>query len=75
LVFIKAIKSLAFSISLLPITGCAIALGLIFSGLLKAEAYAPDLSISLFNKAMLGFALVELYLIVILVIIGLIFVF
>lgn len=75
LVFVKAIKSLAFATSLLPLGGCAIAIGLIFAALLRAEAYAPDIATSLFNKAMLGFALVETFLVVVLAIVGLIYIY
>jgi hypothetical protein len=35
LVFIKAVKSLALATALLPLTGCAVAIGLIFSSLLQ----------------------------------------
>ena len=75
MVFIKAIKSLAFATALLPLGGCAIAIGLIFAGLLRAEAYSPDISIALFNRAMLGFALVETFLVVVLSVIALIYIY
>lgn len=75
LVFIKAVKSLAFATALLPLTGCAVAIGLIFSSLLQAESYSPELSNALFNRAMLGFALVETFLVIVLAIIGLIVIF
>lgn len=75
MVFIKAVKSLAFAVSLTPLAGCAVAIGLIFGSLLRAESYAPDYSNSLFNRAMLGFALVETFLVVVLGVIGLIYVY
>lgn len=75
LVFIKAMKSIAFSLSLLPLGGCAVAIGLIFAALLRSEAYAPEIANALFTRAMLGFALVETFLIIVLAIVGLIFIF
>lgn len=61
---------MAFSIAALPFGGCAIAIGLIFAALLRAESYAPDLSATLFGRAMLGFALVESFTALILITIG-----
>jgi len=57
--FIKAAKVIAISIVFIPLTGCAIAAGLIFASLLKSVAYAPDYEEALFNNAILGFAFVE----------------
>jgi len=59
MLFIKASKILAISITFLPLTGCAIATGLVFAGLLRSVAYAPDVEDSLFNYATLGFAFIE----------------
>lgn len=59
MLFVKAAKVLALSLVFMPLTGCAIATGLIFSSLLKSMAYAPDYEESLFNYATLGFAFVE----------------
>ena len=75
MVFVKAVKSLAFATALLPLGGCAVGLGLIFAALLRAEAYSPELSTALFGRAMLGFALVETFMVVVLAIVGLIYVF
>lgn len=44
-----------------PITGCAIATGIIFASLLKSVSYAPDYEEVLFNYAILGFAFVETF--------------
>lgn len=60
-VFVKAIKSLAIAIAALPFAGCAVAVGIIFGALLRAESYAPDMGNVLFTRAMLGFALVETF--------------
>ena len=59
MLFIKAAKVIAISLTLLPLTGCAIATGLIFAGLLRSVSYAPDLEEALFNYTTLGFAFVE----------------
>jgi F0F1-type ATP synthase membrane subunit c/vacuolar-type H+-ATPase subunit K len=73
MIFIKAVKCLSFSISLLPLGGCAVGLGLIFAGFLRAVAYAPDLEDILFSHAMLGFALVESFMVITIAIIVLIY--
>ena len=52
-------KVLAVSVVLLPLTGCAVATGLIFASLIKGISYAPDLEENLFNYTTLGFAFVE----------------
>lgn len=75
MVFIKAVKCLAFAIALLPLGGCAVGLGLVFGAFLRAAAYAPDFEDILFSHAMLGFALVESFMVVTLAIVGLIYTF
>ena len=57
--FVKSAKVVALSLVFLPLTGCAIATGLIFASLLKGIAYSPDYEEVLFNYAALGFAFVE----------------
>lgn len=59
LLFIKAAKVLALSVVVLPLTGCAVATGIIFASLIRGIAYAPDLEETLFNYTTLGFAFVE----------------
>ncbi len=59
MLFIKASKILALSFVFIPLTGCAIATGLIFASLIKGISYAPDLEEILFNYTALGFAFVE----------------
>lgn len=61
MLFVKAAKVVALSITFLPLTGCAIGTGLIFASLLKSLAYAPDSEESLFSYAALGFAFVETF--------------
>jgi len=65
-------KSVALGAAVLPLGGCAIGLGLIFAALLRAEAYAPDLGSALFGRAMLGFALVETFMVIVVAVIALI---
>lgn len=43
----------------MPLAGCAIATGLVFSALIKGISYAPDVEEILFNYTTLGFAFVE----------------
>ena len=57
--FVKAAKVIAISITFLPLAGCAIGTGLIFASLLKSVSYAPDYEDTLFTYAALGFAFVE----------------
>lgn len=59
MLFIKAAKVLALSLTFTPLMGCAVATGLIFASLIRGIAYAPDLEEVLFNYAALGFAFVE----------------
>lgn len=61
MLFIKASKTLALGLVFLPLLGCAIATGLIFSALVQAVSYAPDIEEALFTYATVGFALVETF--------------
>lgn len=61
MLFVKASKVIALSITFLPLTGCAIATGLIFASLVKGLAYAPEQEEVLFNYTTLGFAFVETF--------------
>ena len=64
MLFVKAAKVLAFATLFTPITGCAIATGLIYSALIRSYAYAPELEDILFNYASLAFAFVETFMFV-----------
>lgn len=64
MVFVKAMKGLALGIATLPIAGCAIGLGLIYSSYIQALSFAPDLDNVLFSQTMIGFALVETFLVI-----------
>jgi F0F1-type ATP synthase membrane subunit c/vacuolar-type H+-ATPase subunit K len=59
MLFVKAAKVLAISISILPLTGCAIGTGFIFASMLRSLSYSPDMEETLFNYTTLGFAFVE----------------
>jgi F0F1-type ATP synthase membrane subunit c/vacuolar-type H+-ATPase subunit K len=61
MLFVKADKVVALSITFLPLTGCAIGTGIIFASLLKSVAYAPDSEETLFSYCALGFAFVETF--------------
>jgi len=75
LLFIKAAKVIAFGITFLPITGCAIATGLIFSALVKGISYSPEQEEVLFNYSTLGFAFVETFAFMLIAVMGLIYTF
>jgi len=61
LLFIKAAKIIAFSSAFLPLAGCAIGTGMIYSSLVRGCAYAPEMEETMFNYATLGFAFVETF--------------
>ena len=75
MLFVKAAKVIALSITFLPLTGCAIGTGLIFASLLKSLSYAPDSEESLFSYAALGFAFVETFALMLFALVGLIYAF
>lgn len=59
MLFVKAAKVIAVSITFLPLTGCALGTGFIFASMLRALSYSPDMEDILFNYTILGFAFVE----------------
>jgi F0F1-type ATP synthase membrane subunit c/vacuolar-type H+-ATPase subunit K len=59
LLFVKAAKVLALSITFLPLLGCAVATGIVFAALIKGVSYSPDQEDVLFNYTTLGFAFIE----------------
>jgi F-type H+-transporting ATPase subunit c len=75
MVFVKALKSVAMAHALLPLVGCAIGLGQIFNAFIRGISYSPDLEDVLFSHAMLGFALVESFMVIALAIVGVIYTF
>ena len=50
---------------MIPITGCAIGTGLIFAAFQRALAFNPEAEDSLFQSAIVGFALVETFMVII----------
>jgi F0F1-type ATP synthase membrane subunit c/vacuolar-type H+-ATPase subunit K len=74
MLFVKAAKVIALSLVFMPLTGCAIATGMIFASLLKSMSYAPDYEEVLFNNAVLGFAFVETFAFLLFFIAGFIFI-
>ena len=75
MLFVKAAKVVALSLVFMPLTGCAIATGIIFASLLKSVSYAPDYEEVLFNYAILGFAFIETFAFMLFFILGIIIVF
>jgi len=59
LLFVKAAKVLALSITFLPLLGCAVATGIVFAALIKGVSYSPDQEDVLLNYTTLGFAFIE----------------
>ncbi len=59
MLFVKAAKVLALSITFLPLLGCAVATGIVFAALIKGVSYSPDQEDVLFNYTTLGFAFIE----------------
>lgn len=59
LLFVKAAKVLSLSVMFLPLAGCAVATGIVFAALIKGIAYSPDSEDNLFNYAIIGFAFIE----------------
>jgi F0F1-type ATP synthase membrane subunit c/vacuolar-type H+-ATPase subunit K len=61
LLFVKAAKILAASFAVAPLSGCAIATGLIYGCFLIAASYAPDRYNAFFSASLLAFAFVETF--------------
>jgi F0F1-type ATP synthase membrane subunit c/vacuolar-type H+-ATPase subunit K len=75
MLFVKAAKVVALSITFIPITGCAIGTGIVYASLLKSVAYAPDSDEVLFGYASLGFALIETFSFFLFAMVGIIYTF
>jgi F0F1-type ATP synthase membrane subunit c/vacuolar-type H+-ATPase subunit K len=59
--------------ALTPLAGCAAGLGLVFNGFLRGVAYSPELEDILFSHTMLGFALIESFMVIAVGVVGLIY--
>lgn len=66
---------LSISLTVLPITGCAMATGEIFSALIKGVAYNPRQTRTVFIYALLAFALVETFAFMLFGIVGFLYTF
>ena len=64
MVFVKGLKSVAMAHALVPLAGCAVGLGLVFHAFIQGVSYSPDMEDTLFSHAMLGFALVESFMVI-----------
>jgi F0F1-type ATP synthase membrane subunit c/vacuolar-type H+-ATPase subunit K len=73
MVFVKALKSVAMAHALMPLVGCAAGLGIVFNGFLRGVAYSPELEDALFSHTMLGFALIESFMVIAVAVVGLIY--
>ena len=71
--FVKSSKILSLGFVFLPLTGCAVATGLVFASLVRAVSYAPDVEEVLFNYTALGFAFIESFAFLLFFIAGLIY--
>jgi len=65
LVFVKVAKCLSLALSTTPLGFCALAVGYLFGSLLEGVAYCPDSEDSLFTYTMLGFALIETFMVLV----------
>lgn len=54
-------KTLASAVCLIPLTGCALGIGIIFSGLLYGLTRNPSAYDIVFGLALLGMSLIELF--------------
>jgi F0F1-type ATP synthase membrane subunit c/vacuolar-type H+-ATPase subunit K len=64
-VFIKVAKCTSLAVSTMPLGLCAIAVGYLFGSFLQAVSYCPDMEDGMFTYTMLGFALVETFMVII----------
>lgn len=72
MVFVKVAKCMSLAVSTTPLGLCGLAVGYLFGAFLEAVAYCPDLEDSLFTYTMLGFALVETFMVLVVGTMGLI---
>jgi F0F1-type ATP synthase membrane subunit c/vacuolar-type H+-ATPase subunit K len=71
-VFVKVAKCLSLAFATIALGICGHAVGALFGSFLESVAYCPDIEDSLFTYAMLGFALVETFMVLVLGTMGLI---
>ncbi len=73
MIFVKVAKCTSLAISTTPLGLCAVAVGYLFGSFLDALSYCPDLEDSMFTYTMLGFALIETFMVLIVLVMGAIF--
>ena len=61
MVFLVGMKILSAAICLIPLAGCAIGIGLIFSGLLYGLTRNPSAYDVVFGLSLLGLSLIEMF--------------
>ena len=66
-------KIVAFSFAAMPLFGCAVATGFMFSSFIGSVSKSPDLEDTLFSLTMMGFALIETFMVMTFLIIGVIY--
>lgn len=59
--FLVGMKVLGAAICIMPLGGCALGIGLVFSGLLYGVCRNPDAYDSAFGAALLGLAMIEVF--------------
>jgi F0F1-type ATP synthase membrane subunit c/vacuolar-type H+-ATPase subunit K len=65
MVFVKVAKCTSLALSTAPLGLCAIAVGYLFGSFLQALSYCPDLEDGMFTYTMLGFALIETFMVIV----------
>jgi F-type H+-transporting ATPase subunit c len=60
-VFLVGMKIIAMALCLLPLTGCALGIGLVFSGLLYGLTRNPSAYDTVFGLSLLGMSLIEMF--------------
>ena len=59
--FLVGMKVLGAALCIMPLGGCALGIGLVFSGLLYGVCRNPDAYDSAFGAALLGLAMIEVF--------------
>jgi F0F1-type ATP synthase membrane subunit c/vacuolar-type H+-ATPase subunit K len=72
MIFVKVAKCTSLSVATVPLGLCALAVGYLFGAFLQALSYCPDLEDGMFTYTMLGFALIETFMVLVLGTMGLI---
>jgi len=75
LLFVKSAKILSLGFVLSPLAGCAIGIGILYNGLMKALSYAPDMEDNLFAYSTLALAFIETFALILVALAGVIFFF